>query len=903
MAASGIRAFNLAMSGSQAELSNLLSSGEVSASFTRQDGMYKGYSLLHAAASKGQTMVADLLLRAGADPGARNANGKTPSQLAMDKGHAGLAQALQQAEARGAQVPSLPLPQVAAAAPPRPSMPAAPSAPAPQARPLASNSYAAAAREPAHGSKEWWAKETERRLAAAGMPSQHPAAQPQHQGGFAPEGMDAQSYHTAPAAFQQAPPQPPPQPPPQLPPQPPPQQHYAPPQPPPQPPQPPPPQQPLFHPPPPQAPPTFAYQPQPAPPPLPQAAAPPQAAALTLPAAPPQPPPPAAPSPAAPPPPAPATPAAPIMSFAPPPTRAATAAATPPADDAAAAAANAVEALLQAHLSKVSEQGAYLAVLPSSALPALIGENQAHIQEMCARIGAQVDIGQEGSLMWVKITASAPRKAEQMLWEVLACTADEDACGAGFPLPPSGLAAAAPKLGSAAAAAGVAAAGGGAANGGGEKRELSDGVLQAVHSASFVRAIVQTSGCLLLSASSASMHAALLLLLRDALRTETSARKEVIAFTAFPRALERISSALKSRPSEEQHRARLMLPRAPGGDGAAPEAVGPRWAFLATDSLYVETAARLIGAALGGGGAGGGTSTSGGGGRLQSLQGKRMQLDPSLVSELGPPSAPPPPLPAALGGGGSQAENALAASLVGGADLTSAAASSSLTSLGPLSSGAAARLRAAALAHVRSRLIDGSSASTASEAVAWLDGAIASIDAACALSHVEASGKRGGGVGGEVAATAGPGGAAAAGAPCTKRHASEMSQSTAAAPPVLSFGGSASATPASASSPTAGAPTGSASTTAAASAAAATTEAALGGATGSAGDAAAGDEGSESSSYSDSESGSEASSEEERRRRKRKEKRRRKEKKERKRSHKEEKRSKRRKSEGGEQAA
>ena len=108
MAASAIRAFNLAMSGSQAELSNLLSSGEVSASFTRQDGMYKGYSLLHAAASKGQTMVADLLLRAGADPGARNANGKTPSQLAMDKGHAGLAQALQQAEARGAQVPGDP---------------------------------------------------------------------------------------------------------------------------------------------------------------------------------------------------------------------------------------------------------------------------------------------------------------------------------------------------------------------------------------------------------------------------------------------------------------------------------------------------------------------------------------------------------------------------------------------------------------------------------------------------------------------------------------------------------------------------------------------------------------------------------------------------------------------------
>ena len=53
---------------------------------------------------------------------------------------------------------------------------------------------------------------------------------------------------------------------------------------------------------------------------------------------------------------------------------------------------------------------------------------------MCARTGAQVDIGQEGSLAWVRITATQPRAAESMLWEVVAVVPDSEACAVGIAL-------------------------------------------------------------------------------------------------------------------------------------------------------------------------------------------------------------------------------------------------------------------------------------------------------------------------------------------------------------------------------------------------------------------------------------------------------------------------------------
>ena len=79
------RAFTLALAGDAGALATMLSGGEVTAGVVRQDGMYRGYALMHAAASKGHSSVVDLLIRAGADVRARNASGKTPAQLAADK--------------------------------------------------------------------------------------------------------------------------------------------------------------------------------------------------------------------------------------------------------------------------------------------------------------------------------------------------------------------------------------------------------------------------------------------------------------------------------------------------------------------------------------------------------------------------------------------------------------------------------------------------------------------------------------------------------------------------------------------------------------------------------------------------------------------------------------------------
>ena len=90
------RAFTLALSGSE-ELQMLLSSGNVAATASRPDGMYKGWTLLHAAASRGHAAIVNALLQAGADPAVANAQGKTAAQLAESKGHTAVAAALEAA--------------------------------------------------------------------------------------------------------------------------------------------------------------------------------------------------------------------------------------------------------------------------------------------------------------------------------------------------------------------------------------------------------------------------------------------------------------------------------------------------------------------------------------------------------------------------------------------------------------------------------------------------------------------------------------------------------------------------------------------------------------------------------------------------------------------------------------
>lgn len=73
------RAFTLALSGVQVdELAGILAGDGIDICAPRQDGMYRGWTLLHGAASKGQGLVVDLLLSMGATPclDAINAQGK-----------------------------------------------------------------------------------------------------------------------------------------------------------------------------------------------------------------------------------------------------------------------------------------------------------------------------------------------------------------------------------------------------------------------------------------------------------------------------------------------------------------------------------------------------------------------------------------------------------------------------------------------------------------------------------------------------------------------------------------------------------------------------------------------------------------------------------------------------------
>ena len=84
-------AFNLCLSGDAAELQKMLASAAVAPSAVREEGMYKGWTLLHAAASKGHMAVVDALLAAGADASVTNAKGQTPAEQAAAKGHDAIA--------------------------------------------------------------------------------------------------------------------------------------------------------------------------------------------------------------------------------------------------------------------------------------------------------------------------------------------------------------------------------------------------------------------------------------------------------------------------------------------------------------------------------------------------------------------------------------------------------------------------------------------------------------------------------------------------------------------------------------------------------------------------------------------------------------------------------------------
>ena len=93
------RAFQLCQNGAEAEIASMLQSRSIDAAACQTTGMYSGWSLLHAAASKGHMRIVQMLLAAGAPASACNPKSKTPAQVAHEKGHSAVAALLQQVEA------------------------------------------------------------------------------------------------------------------------------------------------------------------------------------------------------------------------------------------------------------------------------------------------------------------------------------------------------------------------------------------------------------------------------------------------------------------------------------------------------------------------------------------------------------------------------------------------------------------------------------------------------------------------------------------------------------------------------------------------------------------------------------------------------------------------------------
>ena len=92
-------AFQLSLNGKEAELASMLQSRMIDAAACQTTGMYSGWSLLHAAASKGHMRIVQMFMAAGAPASAFNPKSKTPAQVAHEKGHSEVAALLQQAEA------------------------------------------------------------------------------------------------------------------------------------------------------------------------------------------------------------------------------------------------------------------------------------------------------------------------------------------------------------------------------------------------------------------------------------------------------------------------------------------------------------------------------------------------------------------------------------------------------------------------------------------------------------------------------------------------------------------------------------------------------------------------------------------------------------------------------------
>eukprot|EP00900_Chrysochromulina_parva_P010039 jgi/Chrpa1/19036/Chrysochromulina_OHIO_Genome00025714-RA len=100
------------MNGKETELASMLQSRVIDAAAVQPAGLFSGWSLLHAAASKGHIRIIQMLLTAGASANACNSKHTTPAQLALAWGHSEAAALLHQADTllKPEIAPSMPAP-------------------------------------------------------------------------------------------------------------------------------------------------------------------------------------------------------------------------------------------------------------------------------------------------------------------------------------------------------------------------------------------------------------------------------------------------------------------------------------------------------------------------------------------------------------------------------------------------------------------------------------------------------------------------------------------------------------------------------------------------------------------------------------------------------------------------
>jgi hypothetical protein len=81
----------MAMNGSADLLAQMLARGEITVTACQTEGIFNGWSLLHAAAWKGNMEMVNMLLEAGAPANIKNPKGNTPQQVASNGGHSEVA--------------------------------------------------------------------------------------------------------------------------------------------------------------------------------------------------------------------------------------------------------------------------------------------------------------------------------------------------------------------------------------------------------------------------------------------------------------------------------------------------------------------------------------------------------------------------------------------------------------------------------------------------------------------------------------------------------------------------------------------------------------------------------------------------------------------------------------------